>query len=200
MRKIMKDYCVAVDLETLDIKKDSLVLTVGLVKFDKNSMDEPFDGVHIRLGIQEQRDKGRTISKGTVEWWARQTPEIREDAFGNEGRVSVKEGIEQIIEYFQVMDSSDHNQGYIKINEVWGQGYGFDMTILGTLFELYGYEVPWKFFEERDSRTLFKLVSKDPRPEEASATLHNALSDAYFQAIGIQRVFNTLRKHDIVLD
>lgn len=190
----MKEYNVAIDLETLDTGANSVVLSAGLVKFNPKNLDEPFDGIHIKFDPFDQRKMGRTISQDTINWWGRQDPKIIEDAMGPEGRVPTKEAIEKIIEWFSVLYSEDHNQGPIFISEVWGQGYGFDMTILKTLFDQYGYELPWKYFQERDSRTLFKLAPQDPRPAEGKNALHNALSDAYYQAVGVQIMMKKLRE------
>ena len=186
-------FNVMIDLETLGVTPETVVLTIGMVKFNPNSLDEPFDAVHIKIDPKEQKSSGRLINKETLEWWSKQDPEIRNDAFGPEGQLSVLEALEQIQDYFKVLDSSDHNQGPIYIKNVWGQGYGFDMTILKNLFNQYDLREPWKFFQERDARTLFQLLPEDPRPQEAKETLHNAMSDAYYQAIGVQKALQDLR-------
>lgn len=189
----MKEYNVMIDIETLGLSPSTVVLTVGMVKFDPSSLDEPFDKVHIKIDPKEQKEAGRAINRNTLEWWSKQDPKVRDAAFSPEGQTSVKKALEQIQEYFKVLDSRDHNQGHIYISEVWGQGYGFDLTILNNLFEQFDMESPWKFYHERDSRTLFSLLPEDPRPKEGKLELHNALSDAYYQAIGVQKAMSVLR-------
>ena len=190
----MKEYHVMIDIETIGLTPETVVLTVGMVKFDPNSLDEPFDGVHIKLSPIEQSNDGRAINRDTLEWWSEQDPKVQEQAFGLENQLPVREGLAQIIEYFKVLDSKDHNQGHVYISQVWGQGYGFDMTILKNLFHQYDMIEPWKFYQERDSRTLFSLLDKDPRPEAGKDNLHNALSDAYYQAIGAQKALSILKQ------
>ena len=189
----MKEYNVMIDIETIGLSPEAVVLTIGMVKFDPNSLDDPFDGVHIKLSPNEQKNDGRAINRDTLEWWSRQDPKVREEAFGPEGQLSVREGLVKIIEYFKVLDSTDHNQGHIYLSKVWGQGYGFDMTILKNLFQQYDMQEPWMFYQERDSRTLFGLLEQDPRPAEGQTNLHNALSDAYYQAIGVQKALRALK-------
>lgn len=191
----MKEYHVMIDIETIGLSPEAVVLTVGMVKFDPNSLDEPFDGVHIKLNPTEQKNDGRAINRGTLEWWSEQDPKIREEAFGPEGQLSVREGLAQIIEYFKVLDSKDHNQGHVYLSQVWGQGYGFDMTILKNLFQQYDMQEPWKFYQERDSRTLFSLLDQDPRPAAGQDNLHNALSDSYYQAIGVQKALKAIKQN-----
>jgi len=50
--------------------------------------------------------------------------------------------------------------------------------------------VPWQFWEMRDTRTLFDIGIN---PERATVTAHNALADALDQALGVQKVYRTLR-------
>lgn len=188
----MTPYNVTIDLETLGTTTNSTILTVGIVKFNPANLVLPFDGIHISLDIKEQKAQGRYISPETIAWWKRQDPKAQEAAFSGE-RIPVKEALKMIQDYFKVMDSTNPKSDQILISEVWGQGYGFDMTMLGDLFDKNDMEKPWKFYQERDSRTLFSLLSEDPRPAAGKDTLHNALSDAYYQSQGIQIAFDKLR-------
>ena len=52
--------------------------------------------------------------------------------------------------------------------------------------------VPWKYWQVRDSRTLFGLV--DPQLPQMSK--HHSLYDAYRQAVGVQNVFRALKISD----
>lgn len=172
---------IMLDIETLSTKTNALVLTIGVVKFDPFS-DELHDGLHIKLSIDEQISLNRSVLKDTVVWWESQDKEIIEQTFSPENRISVREGLLQLTEYINSAN----------IGNIWGQGYGFDMTVLSSLYEDVWLEVPWKFYQERDSRTLFSLLPEDPRPQEAKKTLHNALSDAYYQAVGVQKAMKFL--------
>ena len=64
----------------------------------------------------------------------------------------------------------------------------FDFTILENLYRQLGTPVPWHYWQIRDSRTLFKMMPKDPR-KEIQSDLHNALADCYYQAKCIQSTF-----------
>ena len=58
-------------------------MSVGAIKFDPFSSNEPFDGKHWRLDVDAQTEKDREVNDDTLAWWAKQDPEIQEDAFGD---------------------------------------------------------------------------------------------------------------------
>ena len=61
-----------IDLETLDVLPTATVLTIGGVKFDPNSVKETLQPFYYRFDVDEQLNKGRTISESTMDWWATQ--------------------------------------------------------------------------------------------------------------------------------
>ena len=108
---------------------------------------------------------------------------------------------------FNPLDSSEpHSELYFKVCEalrqvskwsvgvdtIWGQGYGFDITILEDMYRMLGVPIPWQFWQIKDSRTLFTCCKTDPRKVLGQENLHNALADAYFQARGVQLAYNEL--------
>ena len=58
-----------IDLETLATTPDCVVLTIGGVKFDPNTLGESTQPFYYRFNVDEQLDKGRTTSESTLEWW-----------------------------------------------------------------------------------------------------------------------------------
>ena len=61
-----------IDLETLGVKPNSAILTVGAIKFNPFTDDEPHDGLYLRINVDDQTEIGRTIDQGTLNWWAKQ--------------------------------------------------------------------------------------------------------------------------------
>ena len=134
---------------------------------------------NIKIDIDEQDALGRTASDSTLEWWSKQNKKVREEAFDQKGSISVNETLKQI------------NKWMVGVDVLWGQGYGFDMTILENMYRSVGVPIPWNFWQVRDSRTLFKCCKEDPR-KSMQTDLHNALADAYFQAKSIQVAYKEL--------
>lgn len=168
-----------IDLETLDTRPQCTILTLGAVKFNPLSSAEPYDEFYVKFDIDEQDKLGRTVSDDTVAWWGKQDPAIQEEAFSTNDRESVDVILTNL------------NKWLVGVDVIWGQGYGFDITILEDLYRQVGKPIPWQFWQIKDSRTLFGCVPVDPR-KSMQSDLHNALADAYYQAKGVQIVYKTL--------
>ncbi|ENO08979.1 exonuclease family protein [Escherichia coli O157:H43 str. T22] len=75
--------------------------------------------------------------------------------------------------------------------QVWGNGANFDNTILRRSYERQGIPCPWRYYNDRDVRTIVELgkaIDFDARtaiPFEGER--HNALDDARYQANTFQQ-------------
>ena len=168
-----------IDLETLDTRPEAVVLTVGAIKFDPFTREDPHSEMYYRLDADTQAMAGRTVDDRTVEWWGTQPPEVWQEALGDDNRTYVADFIRDLQKWL------------VGVEVVWAQGYGFDMTILENMYRSVGVPIPWNFWQVRDSRTLFKCCKEDPR-KSMQTDLHNALADAYFQAKSIQVAYKEL--------
>ena len=168
-----------IDLETIDTCPQATILSLGAVKFNPLDDSEPHSELYLKINIDEQDQLGRTASDDTIAWWSKQDPKIMEEAFDQTGAVSVDEALRQISKWT------------VGIDTLWGQGYGFDYTIMENMFRLGGMPIPWNFWQIRDSRTLFGCCQQDPR-KVIQNDLHNALADAYYQSKAIQVAYKEL--------
>ena len=67
------------DLETLSTRPNSVILTIGAVKFDPFGGDiDTKNGLYYRVNVDEQLAMDRHVLESTVEWWGKQDPEVRE--------------------------------------------------------------------------------------------------------------------------
>lgn len=172
-----------IDIETLATKPDAVVLTVGGIKFNPYSSEEPHTPFSVRLDIDEQTAKGRVIDPNTIEWWSKQDKAIQDEAFSEEDRVSVMDFI------------ADLNKWLNGTELKWAQGSRFDYGILEDLIEnSFEQHKNWFFWQEADSRTLGQLVPKDLRKDNSGnqKDLHSALADAYNQAKAVQKAYKHL--------
>ncbi len=165
-----------IDLETLDVFPTATVLSLGAVKFDPTSDADPYSELYLKILVDDQDRLGRTTSDSTIEWWGKQDPAIMEEAFDQTGAVTVEEALSQL------------NRWVVGVDELWGHGYGFDITILENMYRMVGKPIPWQFWQISDARTITKRMPKDPR-KDMQTNLHNALADAYFQAKSVQIIF-----------
>ena len=167
-----------IDLETLSTNPNATILTVGGVKFDPFNFAEPSQGMYFRVDVDSQTAKGRDVMQDTLDWWATQPEEIRNEALGDQDRIGLDEMIKTI------------NKWSVGVQVFWCQGPLLDYAILQDFYKQLGHPVPWAYWQIRDSRTLFSLVPRDPN--EKREALHNALADCYFQAKKVQKVFSQL--------
>lgn len=166
-----------IDIETLSTKPDAVVLTIGGIKFNPFTKEEPHSEFYYRLEVNEQSERGRDIEEDTLNWWATQPPEIMEEALGDENRVSVAQTL------------TDLNKWLVGADKIWCQGPVFDICILENMYRQYDKHFNWVFWNIRDSRTLFGLMPEDPRKKYKFAA-HNALEDCRIQSKCIQEVYS----------
>ncbi len=165
-----------IDLETLGTSPDTVILTLGAIKFDPYTNVEPSNGLYLRVNVDDQTEIGRTIDQSTLDWWGKQDESIREEALGDGDRVGLKELTKSL------------NKWCVGLDYLWCQGPLFDYAILENLYKNLQIPIPWNFWQIRDSRTLFAMMPKDPR-KAIQSDAHNALADCYYQAKCVQQTY-----------
>jgi len=168
------------DLETMATSPRAVILTLGAVTFDPFT-DEIFDEMYFRIDIDAQSELGREINEDTLDWWGKQDPEIMLEAFSDDDRLPLDQAMDKFHKFAWGCD------------KVWSHGAVFDIIIIEDLLAQMKRTVPWKFWDCRDTRTLFDLADAD-MPQSAK---HNALEDAKRQAIGVQNVMRKLGRSRI---
>lgn len=172
---------VMIDLETLDVLPSASILTIGAVKFDPfgDDVNEPdCEKLYLKVDLDSCDKLELTVSQDTLAWWAQQSKEAQDEAFSTDGRIDISDAINQLYKFCW------------GAKRVWSHGAGFDVIILEHVFRKVGKAVPWRFWEVRDTRTLFDLGIDPNRPPVLK---HHALEDAWNQAVGVQNIFRTLR-------
>ena len=168
-----------IDIETLGTSPDTVVLTIGGIKFDPMADDGLHSEFYYRLDADEQIEMGRSVDEKTLEWWETQPEEVKAEALDPNDRFPVEETLKAL------------NKWLVGVDKIWCQGPVFDIGILENLYKQIGLHHNWPFYIIRDSRTLFGLMDKDPR-KEIDFTAHNALADAIVQSLCIQKVYKSL--------
>ena len=168
-----------IDLESLGTRPDCAILTLGAVKFDPYTPNGFGETLYFRIDVDEQLELGREIQQDTLDWWAKQADDVREEALGEHDRISLESMYHQL------------NKFLVGVGNIWCQGPAFDIVILENIYRQKGWPTPWQFWQIRDSRTLFG-VHGDPR-EKGKAGLHNALEDSISQAQGVQEIYHRLK-------
>lgn len=173
-----------IDLETLDTTPSCVILTIGIVIFDPKQ-NGIIDLLDIRPTMEDQVALGRTISDGTMQWWSNQSAEAQEEAFGEKNRMSFADSMEVLSRYCW-------NHPY-----VWSHGAGFDVVAIENALTCLKMNIPWQYYNVRDTRTLFD-ITKVSLKDGGHVTSHRASDDAKFQALAVQRAYKILMDAGVV--
>ena len=165
-----------IDIETLGTMPNSVILSVGAVKFDPFKSDEPYDGRHWKINVDAQTSKGRFVDEKTLAWWSKQEKDIQDRAFSDHGRIPVEPFMQEL------------NAWLTGCEQIWCQGPQFDMVILEDFFRDFGHHMNWFYWQVSDCRTLFKMMPQDPR-KQIQEDLHDAQADAHWQAVCVQQFY-----------
>ena len=166
-----------VDLETMAVSPNAVVLTLGAVHFNPFGAGTS-DKLYMRISIDDQDTLNREVDPNTLDWWAKQDAKIMEEAFSPDDRVPLAEAIDRFHKFAWGCDA------------FWSHGSVFDIVILENIYRQLGKPVPWQFWQIRDTRTLFDLGWD---PDMPKGGLHDALQDAIRQAAGVQNIYSKLK-------
>ena len=166
------------DLETLATTPDAAVLTIGACKFDPNQNDVQ-STFYERIQLDSQESYDRVINEDTLAWWSKQDKQIQEEAFSDADRITLQQAMKKLYSF-----------GF-GTNNVWSHGSIFDIVILENICRKLQQAVTWKFWQVRDTRTLFDIAKVDVIVEGK----HNALNDALAQAKAVQQSYKKLYGH-----
>jgi exodeoxyribonuclease VIII len=175
------------DLETLATSSNAVVASIGAVEFEpypKSPIAKPFYA--ILSDWKAQMNVGRSVDPDTVKFWLQQDPIAIKELLKPEGDGAVKT-IEALHEFA-------HFVGDGKDVWIWGNGADFDNIILGSLYEDFGVKRPWSYGRNRCYRTL-KNILPEVKVTRAG-THHNALDDAAYQAVCMQKMLSEFNKQN----
>ncbi|HBN1922012.1 TPA: 3'-5' exoribonuclease [Escherichia coli] len=172
-----------IDLETMGINPDAPIISIGAIFFDPQTGDM---GPEFSKTI-DLDTAGGVIDRDVIKWWLKQSREAQSAILTDE--IPLDDALLQLREFI------DENSGEFFV-QVWGNGANFDNTILRRSYERQGIPCPWRYYNDRDVRTIVELgkaIDFDARtaiPFEGER--HNALDDARYQAKYISAIWQKL--------
>ncbi|WP_208897292.1 exonuclease [Escherichia coli] len=158
-----------IDLETMGKNPDAPIISIGAIFFDPQTGDM---GPEFSKTI-DLETAGGVIDRDTIKWWLKQSREAQSAIMTDE--IPLDDALLQLREFI------DENSGEFFV-QVWGNGANFENTILRRSYERQGIPCPWRYYNDRDVRTIVELgkaIDFDARtaiPFEGER--HNALDDA----------------------
>lgn len=165
MRNIM------LDLETLGLKHDAAILSIGAVAFSKCGISDEFYCV---VNMSSCIAVGLSIDSETIEWWMKQSDEAR-SVFNDERAVALPMALNAFSEWIGRIGNGKEDV------RMWGNGASFDNVILSNAYAACGMKKPWSFRNDMCYRTL-KNMHPYVESGDRTGVYHNALDDARYQA------------------
>jgi hypothetical protein len=184
------------DLETMSNKSTAAIVAIGAVRFDPlgPQLAEPPATVqslgltgpyfYVNVDLESSVKAGLTLDADTVYWWMKQPDEARKALEGNKKPLS-----EALLE-FSIWYGVDPKV------RLWSHAT-FDEPILSHAYHVTDLKCPYGYTSARDVRTIYDLAYPGAMVLNVSVTnKHNALWDAWRQAIGVQECYKKL--HSVI--
>lgn len=179
---------IMLDLETIGLKPGCPILQIGAVAFTTNLngvyLTNKFDAA---ISLPKSESMGFVSDPKTIGWWVEQF---------NAGNVFARSNSDDALTPDQALESFNE---FIIVNGgtddvlMWANSPSFDCAILKAYYDKLGWDVPWKYYNERDFRTAKALAGvPDDRWPQFTGTKHNALDDAVHQFECLATVLNAL--------
>ena len=160
---------IMVDLETLGLNSNAVIVSAGLVAFDRDTF-KVLGTLEVGFDLNLQIKTGGIIDGDTIEFHFKQEyASIQKMA--NREVLPVKDAIDKIDAFV-----NEH-----KAEALWGNGATFDCVILRNLYARHLKVFPLWFWADRDLRTAVDIYNIDASAVPFVGIKHYCLDDARHQ-------------------
>jgi hypothetical protein len=167
---------ISFDLETLSNRFDSAILSIGAAEFNRHT-GEIGRTLYVEIDLNEAIKRGH-VEGSTLAWWMQQDDRAK-TIFTSRVKEQFGTALGMVSEFVGQAESRDRELC------VWGNGSSFDITILEHAFSKDWREIPWKFWNVRDMRTIVDVAAAsgfDKKSIPFEGVCHFAKDDAIHQA------------------
>jgi len=176
---------ISIDVETMSTAPYAAIASIGACRFaigGDGIGDLIGDTFHMHVSLANCQRHGLAIDASTVLWWLGQGDNARLALIGGQHDAEpLVTALEELSDFIlaTALEENEHP-------DIWANGASFDLPILANAYRTVGMTIPWKFWQERDLRTLKALRPECRIPHAGIA--HHALDDAVNQARLIQAI------------
>lgn len=192
----MRGRHIMLDNETLATSTGAILLQIGGCEFfpEERRIGQTFNS-YIDLG--SSMAAGRLLDPDTFLWWLQQSDEARMALVdGLQNKSDTLNSVLMVLADFCMMSNGRRGLGAKRElpEGVWGHGSSFDISQIEDCYHNAHIDIPWRFQEVRDTRTIFDLCGTSLGDEVKLITWpdhlpprvhHEASSDAVAQALAI---------------
>ncbi|HCR1865752.1 TPA: 3'-5' exoribonuclease [Enterobacter hormaechei subsp. xiangfangensis] len=181
-----------IDIEAFGKKADSPVVSIGAVFFDPSTGNTGSEFYKV-ISLESAMASGGVPDASTIIFWLKASPEARSELVMDDA-IPLDDALLQLNEF---IDENAAN-GPDSV-QVWGNGATYDNVLLEASYDRTGIPCPWKFWNNRDVRTVVELgkaVGCKPRYEiPFEGEPHKAISDALHQVKYVSAIWQRLTEH-----
>ena len=186
---------VMLDIETWSTKSNAMVISIGAVKFLKETF-EIVDKFYVGIDPKNASLYGSHIDADTVLWWMQPEQAPARKRFLEEPTHDVGTALEGFQMWMTSIPDLTYPEApdiYWKDSPVWGNGVGFDNVILRNFHDAAGVNAPWLHWDDRCYRTMKNLDGAPARPEwPDDLTKHHPTDDAEYQVRHLKEIVGAL--------
>jgi len=172
------------DLETFGTTPGCAIRSIGAVTFTLDEGDHAEQSFSANIDTHSCLYARLHIEQGTHEWWKKQSAEARE---------ALQKNVEPLTEVVANFNNWCRWIAPPADLRIWSQGSNFDVVLWEAAARAVGRGVPWKFYNCRDTRTLYDLADFDPRSVAREGVYHSALDDARHQVRCCREAYRLLK-------
>lgn len=167
---------IMLDLETLGVKPGCAILSIGAIPFDPNEPKIetiPFNSFHLGVEYKSCQEAGLFTDEATLNFWKKPEQAQAVERLKRLDKFSVYEATVKFCTWW----------AQVKGTYVWANGATFDPPILEHVLNLYKINTPWRFWNVRDTRTIYHGAFG---PSFKLSPAHDALDDCFRQVQYVQ--------------
>ncbi|MDM6891535.1 3'-5' exoribonuclease, partial [Enterobacter cloacae] len=150
-----------IDIEAFGKKADSPVVSIGAVFFDPSTGNTGSEFYKV-ISLESAMASGGVPDASTIIFWLKASPEARSELVMDDA-IPLDDALLQLNEF--IGENAVNGPDSV---EVWGNGATYDNVLLEASYDRTGIPCPWKFWNNRDVRTIVELgkaVGCKPRYE-----------------------------------
>lgn len=179
----MKMIDIMIDLETVSVRDNAAIISIGAVVFDREEQklrSEFYQNVELssclKLGLNREQ--------GAIDWWAKDENKEARNLLTRDA-INIRDALARFTHFCG--GGKDPDPATIA---PWANGATFDLVIMKNAYAACGMAHPWKYFNESCYRTFKRVYPQVPRPTQTMK--HHALEDAKYQARHLMAILDAL--------
>jgi exodeoxyribonuclease VIII len=168
---------IMIDIETLGTTPDSVILSIGAVKFSFD--DDDIETFKQNIDPRSCKKYGLVTQKDTIQFWADQPIEVQKSVMSNQSDIE-----------YALAGLNNFIGGYNSKNRIWANGVAFDISMLEWSYRVVGIPCPWRYFQIMDVRTIISLSGIDWKNYPRIGDHHDSIGDCLTQIKIIKEILS----------